>query len=98
MELRYRVGCAPLQAGGARRSDEEVSILYPGTVSTTLPANGPFALPHQLFSAATLYRVAGGLRSVIVNRSGGHCLLGKHLIAPVLNLIFLHDAFQEERV
>jgi len=55
---RYREGSSPLQAGGARLSALEASILYPATVSTTLPGSGPFALPHQLFSAATLYRVA----------------------------------------
>lgn len=32
--------------------------MYPGTLSTTLPGCGPLAVPHQSFSAATLYRVA----------------------------------------
>jgi len=31
-----------LQAGGARLNGLEASILYPDTVSTTLPASGPF--------------------------------------------------------
>ena len=54
----YRDGWFPSQAGGACLNGVEASILYPGTVSMTFPGTGPLALPHQLFSAATLYRVA----------------------------------------